>query len=383
MPFVASAAGFLGAFARGRTFWGRIQFVKAFKPHVAAIPRYPYAKVQAPIKLDQNESPYDLPEEVKQAALERLAALPLNRYPEMHAESLREAIADFEGWSERGVVLAPGSNVLIQTLVAAAQRVLDLEPSFPHYQLSATLTATPYQAVPLAEGFALPVDALVAAMREAETPGVLFIPNPHAPTGAFFSPDALSQLADAASTYGWLMVVDEAYYQFAPAHFKRQAQGQGHVVILRTFSKAWGLAGVRVGYLLASEEVAEVVQNLLPPFVVPATTAAILQAVLEHPGYVAEHAERIRRERERVFVELKAHPTWKAYPSHANFLLVRTPDAEVAYKELLARGVLVRRQDHYPGFEGCIRVSIGTPVENDAFLKAAFELGREGTKEDA
>ena len=349
--------------------------MKALKPHLLALPDYPYTMAQALIKLDQNESPYGLPPELKAELAARLAELPLNRYPQMHAEALAERIADFEGWPAEGVVVGPGSNTIIFALVAAAPRVLDVSPSFVHYAHSAHLLETPYQAVPLGPDFSLPLEELTAAL--AADPGVFFLPNPHTPTGAFFAPERVSSLCQAAAGGEWLMIIDEAYYQFAPADLKRQAQGQEHVGILRTFSKAWGLAGARAGYLLAAAEVARVARNMLPPFGVPAPTALAVELALEHPGYVAEAVEKVRRERERVYLELKAHPTWKAYPSHTNFLLIITPDAAAAYQGLLKRGVLVRRQDHIPGLEGAIRVTIGTPVENDAFLQAAFDIAKE------
>ncbi len=351
--------------------------MKVFKPHLLALPDYPYTTRQALIKLDQNESPYGLPPELKAELMARLETLPLNRYPEMHAEHLAERIADFEGWPEGGVVVGPGSNTIITALIAASHRVLDLQPSFVHYKRAAELHGTPYQAIPLEESFSLPIDGLVEAMSSAESPGVFFLPNPHAPTGNFFVQERVQVLCEAAAQHDWLMILDEAYYQFAPADLKRQALGRSHLGVLRTFSKAWGLAGVRAGYLLASDEVARVARHLLPPFGLPSPTALAVELALEHPGYVTEAAEKVRRERERVYLELKAHPTWIPYPSHTNFLLVRTPDAAAAFEGLLKRGVLVRRQDHIPGLEGAIRVTIGTPVENDAFLQAAFELAKE------
>jgi len=351
--------------------------VKALKPHLLALPDYPYTARQALIKLDQNESSYGLPAELAAELAARLEALPLNRYPELHAESLAERIADFEGWPMEGVVVGPGSNTLITALVAAAHRVLDIHPSFAHYRHAAELLGTPYRAVPLAEGFALPVEGLLAALAEDEPPGVFFLPNPHTPTGHYFMPERVQVLCEAAAQHDWLMILDEAYYQFAPSDLKRQALGQPHLGVLRTFSKAWGLAGVRAGYLLASADVARVVRHLLPPFGVPTPTALAVELALEHPGYVTEAVEKVRRERERVYLELKAHPTWTPYPSHTNFLLVRTPDAEAAFEGLLKRGILVRRQDHIEGLEGALRVTIGTPVENDAFLQAAFELAKE------
>jgi histidinol-phosphate aminotransferase len=340
----------------------------AFKPHLAAVADYPYVKVDARVKLDQNESPEDLPPEVKRRALDRLAALPWNRYPELHAEDVRAAIARHEGWPEEGIVVAPGSNLLVLALCSAARTVLDTVPAFPYYKGGATAAGTPWRGIALGDGFALPLEALLAAMDGP--PGVLFLPVPHAPTGRLFDAGDVARLADKARATGWLLVVDEAYHAFSGTDARPLARANPSVAILRTFSKSWCLGGVRAGYLLGSARVAAVARALVPPFCIPAHTGAILLSALEAPGYVAPLVARIRAERARLLERLRAHPTWRPYESEANFLLVRTPDAKAAYERLLAAGVLVRRQDHYPGLEGCIRVSVGTPAENDALLAA-------------
>ena len=187
--------------------------VDAFKPHLADLADYPYAKVDARIKLDQNESPEDLPPELKRLVLERLAALPWNRYPELHADDVRAALARHEDWPEAGVVLSPGSNLLILALAEAARQVLDTAPAFPYYKGAAVAAATPYRAVPLGPGFTLPPQALLAALDGP--PGVLFLPVPHAPTGALFAAGDVAELAERARATGWLLVIDEAYHAFA------------------------------------------------------------------------------------------------------------------------------------------------------------------------
>lgn len=346
--------------------------MKAFKPHLQGLPSYPYKKVEASIKLDQNESPYDLPTELKQRVLERLQHLDFNRYPTLHAEDVRERLASYLGWPMEGLVVSPGSNLLIQALVQAAGRVLDTAPSFPHYAFSAKISATPYRAIALGAGFCLPTQALLEALDAL--PGVLFLPNPHAPTAQLFAESDIRRLADAAAQTGGLLVIDEAYHQFSGTDYAWLAKANPHVAILRTFSKAWGLGGIRAGYLMASPEVCNVIQNFVPPFGLPAHTAQILLTVLESPGYVQGIVQTLLAERERLFQALQQHPTWKVYKSQTNFFLIRTPDAAAAYNGLLRRDVLVRRQDHYPGLEGCIRASVGTPQENTRFLEAAFSL---------
>ena len=346
--------------------------VDAFKPHLANVADYPYSKVDARVKLDQNESPEDFPPELKARALARLAALSWNRYPELHAEEVRSAVARHEGWPDEGVVVTPGSNMLVLALASGARSVLDTAPSFTYYKGGAAAAGTPYRAIPLGDRFALPVDALLASMEGP--PGVLFLPNPHAPTGKLFETGDVERLAARARERGWLLVVDEAYHAFAGSDARPLARANPNVAILRTFSKSWCLGGIRSGYLLASPRVATVVRALVPPFCVPAHTAAILLTELESPGAFAPIHERIRAERARLLAGLASHPTWKPYPSAANYLLVRTPDAKAAFDALVAKGIIVRRQDHYPGLEGCLRITVGTREENDALLAAVAGL---------
>jgi histidinol-phosphate aminotransferase len=344
--------------------------VNAFKPHLAKVADYPYVKVGARTKLDQNESPEDFPAPLKARALERLAALQWNRYPDLGGEEVRAALARHEGWPEKGIVLSAGSNLLILALCSAANRVLDTAPAFPYYKGAAFAAGTPWEAVPLLDGFALPLEGLLARM-EPSKPGLLFLPNPHGPTGKLFEPTGIERLAECARETGWVLVIDEAYQAFSGTDYGSLARANPSVALLRTFSKSWSLGGIRAGYLLGSPRVAAVAAALLPPFRIPAHTAAILLTAIESPGYIAPMVARIRAERDRLFTGLSNHPRWKPYPSAANYILVRTADAKGAYDHLLARGILIRRQDHYLGLEGCIRVTIGSPAENDAFLSAA------------
>ena len=343
--------------------------MNAFKPHLASPAEYPYARSDARVKLDQNESPDDLPAEVKARALERLARIPWNRYPELHAEDVREALARHEGWDERGVVLSPGSNVLILALATAARTVLDTIPSFPYYRGGAEAAGTTWRGVPLGPEFELPTRALLEAMDGP--PGVLFLPNPHAPSGRIFEAADVEALARKAEEQDWLLVVDEAYQAFSGTDFRPLARRSRHVAVLRTFSKSWCLGGIRAGYLLASPEVAAVARACIPPFCLPAHTTAILLTVLESPGYVAPVVERVRAERDRLRAALEEATGWRVYPSSTNFLLVRTADAAQVQARLLERSVLVRRQDRSPAMRGCLRITVGSRAENDALVEAA------------
>ena len=343
----------------------------SIRPEVRAAPPYHFTARPFTVKLDQNESPYDLPPALKKRALERLLELPFHRYPEMGAESLRAALADRYDWPEAGVVVANGSNVLIQALVAACgvgRRVLTVAPTFSVYSLQAHLLGTELTELPLREDFSLPIDDLLREMERGA--GVLFLANPAAPTGNLIPEESLITLIERAAPH-WTVVIDEAYHQFSRTDARALLKRYPHALSLRTFSKAFGLGGVRLGYALAQPVLAEQVGKLLLPFSVSALQIALGVTVLEEPGYLEPRIREVESERARVFKSLSALPGVHVYPSVTNFLLFRVEDAEALYKSLLAQGVLIRRQDHLPGLEGCLRVSIGTPEENGAFLEAA------------
>ena len=338
-------------------------------------PTYPFQHVDAAIKLDQNESPEDFPEALKAEVLRRLASTRWNRYPDLHAEQVCKAVAGYENWPEDGVVVTTGSNVLIRLISQIAgigQHVLTVKPSFALYALDGRLLGAHTTEVPLRDDLTVDVAGLQTAIKTVGRPGVLYLPQPQAPTGAVVSMADVRALAEASRE--WLLVLDEAYGDFSEADCKSIAAEFPHIVVLRTLSKAWGLAGLRLGYALMSEQVARNVKKMAPPFGVSVMQCVAAEVALSHPQYMKSRAQGIIDERERVYRALDEHPTWKVFPSHANFLLIRTLDATKAFEALRLRGLLVRRQDANYGLEGCIRVTIGAPHENDAFIAAAAAL---------
>jgi histidinol-phosphate aminotransferase len=335
---------------------------------------YHFTALPCRVKLDQNESPYEPPAAVKARALKLIAEAPVNRYPELLADSLRAALGRYHGWPSEGVVVSNGSNVLIQAMVTAAglgQQVLTVTPTFPVYAIQARLLGAELIEVPL-EGFALPITALTAHLARGS--GVFFLANPAAPTGNLYAAEELHTLLAAAGER-WLVVIDEAYGQFAGSDALALIRQAPLALSLRTFSKAFGLAGVRLGYALAQPEVARELHKALLPFSISMVQAAFGLAALEAPEYVASRLAEVRLERERLRSGLEALGL-TVFPSATNFLLFKVADAAAFYRGLVERGVLIRRQDHLPGLTGCLRVSVGTPEENGAFLAAAAEVVR-------
>ena len=343
------------------------------RPEVLATPAYHFSAKPYEVKLDQNESPYGLPPELKEEVMVRLSEVLPNRYPELAGESLRAALARRHAWDEAGVVVGGGSNTLIQAFVIACglgQRVLSVTPTFSVYSLYANLLNAKLTEVPLEEDFTLPVAALKAELSRGQ--GVFFLANPAAPTGNLFAQEEIEDLIRAAAP-NWTVVLDEAYCQFSSTDLSPFAQKYPHVASLRTLSKAFGLGGVRLGFALAQPALAEQLQKVVMPFSISSLQLAVGLTVLEHPDFVAARVEETVRERDKLARALKQLGI-EVFPSETNFLLFRVADAARFYEALLTRGVLIRRQDHLHNLEGCLRVSVGTPPENQLFLEAAREI---------
>lgn len=345
------------------------------RPEIRALAPYNFTAHDAAIKLDQNESPYDLPEHIKQTIAERVSQLTFNRYPEIIAQSLRKKIADYHGWHETGVMVEGGSNKLIRTFVEVCgigESILTVAPTFSIYALQAPILSARLLEIPLADDFALPMDALLDALEQGR--GVFFLANPAAPTGNVFARADIERLVAAAAP-NWTVVIDEAYCQFSGTDFSDLARRYDHVASLRTFSKAFALAGLRLGYVLTSPRLAEQLEKARMPFALSALQVAAGMAVLESPDYVQHYINEVSTERQRVFAALADLAHVKVEPSVTNFMIFNVSDPERYYRGLLARGVLIRRQDHLlPGY---LRVSLGTPDENTAFIEAIRDVHAE------
>lgn len=345
---------------------------------VKALAPYRFTPHAEPVKLDQNESPDDVPATLKARVVKRLADGAWNRYPDLTPTRLEARLAEHAGWDPDGVVVGNGSNTLIQALTVVAalgRRVVTVAPTFAVYATQARLLDAELVEVPLGPRFALPVEALRAVLAEGD--GAFFLANPAAPTGNLFGAHEVAPLLEAAAS-GTLAVLDEAYAEFAGAHLTELVARHPHAVSLRTFSKALGLAGARVGYALAHPEVARELRKALLPFSLDLWQLTVAEVLLDEPALVTERVAHVARERARLTERLAALPGLEPFPSRTNFVLFRAPDPAALHAALLRAGVVIRRQDHLPGAAGCLRVSVGTAAENDTFLAAcrsALEAG--------
>lgn len=346
------------------------------KPAVRALKAYTLAEQPAAVKINQNENPWDLPEPLKRRVLERALARPWSRYPAFDPAELVEALARFSGWRADGILAGNGSNELIEALllvtVGEGTPVVIPEPTFTLYALLAGVLGGAVRRVRLSRRgdapFVYDVEALLGARRDAGAP-LTIVCSPNNPTGSSLGRADVERLcADGDG----LVVIDEAYHEFSGESVVPLLTRHPNLVVLRTFSKAKALAGLRVGYLLASPELVREVNKARLPYNLNFFSQLAALAALDEHEVLTNGVRRLVEERERLLRLLRDVPGVRAHPSDANFFLLELLSAEprAVFAALLRRGVLVRDVTSYPLLERCLRVSVGSPEENETFLHA-------------
>lgn len=344
------------------------------RPDIRALQPYSSARMEASggeVLLNANESPCPPFE----------AAGAVNRYPDPQPAALVEALASLYGVSAANVLVGRGSDEAIDLLVRAFCRagqdaVLIQPPTFGMYAVCARIQGAGVIEVPLDAHFALDVDAVLAALTPAVK--LVFVCSPNNPSGRAVPREAIERLARALAGRA-LLVVDEAYVEFAEAgSVVDLLPRHPHLAVLRTLSKAWALAGARVGALLADPAVIELLRRIMPPYPLPTPCVELALRALapESRAQTAARIAQIRAMRARLAQALATLPGVTAVlPSEANFLAVRFADAGEAYRRLRQAGIVVRDVRRYPGLGDALRISIGTPEENERVL-AALALGQ-------
>ena len=328
------------------------------------------------VKVDTMENPFRLPQALRQALGERLAQVALNRYPAERGDVLRAALAAQAGMPEGcDITLGNGSDELITMLSMACavpgNAVLAPLPGFVMYEMSARMQGLKFIGVPLSAEFELDLPAMLAAVREHQ-PALVYLAYPNNPTANLWNDTAIDAIIDAAPG---LVVMDEAYQPFAARDSMARLKRFEHVLLMRTMSK-FGLAGVRIGYLIGRSALIKEIDKLRPPFNISVLNCEAALFALENADEYARQASVIRGERERLQAVLRELPGVKAFPSEANMILVRVPDAKRCFEGMKARGVLVKNiEGLHPLLTNCLRLTVGTPEENVltiAALKASL-----------
>lgn len=346
------------------------------RPELRALQPYSSARMEATggkIWLNANELPWA-----------QASELALNRYPEPQPAELLDGLAQLYGVARDQVFVGRGSDEAIDLLTrgfcaAGASNIIISPPTFGMYAVAARIQGAAVREVPLRaeRGYALDVDALLAAVSRQTR--LVHLCTPNNPTGNCLPPEQLERLAEALRGRA-VLVVDEAYAEFSDAaSATRLLPRYDHVVVLRTLSKAHGLAGARIGVALAAPEIIELLRRIMPPYPLPCASIAAALAALQ-PEALRLTGERlllIRLQRELLRAALAAHPcVLEVLPSEANFLAARFVDAAGIYSRLCAAGIIVRSLQKYPGLHDALRVSVGTPEENALLLATLNHVQR-------
>jgi histidinol-phosphate aminotransferase len=326
------------------------------------------------VKLDAMENPHRLPNDLQKALGERLGALALNRYPGERVNELRHALASYAGMPEGfDIMLGNGSDELISLLAMACDvpgaSILSPLPGFVMYAMSAQLQGLAFHGVPLTADFELDEAAMLAAIDQHK-PSIVYLAYPNNPTGNLWNDNTIEKIVLAQGAQGGLVIMDEAYQPFASKSYIDRITRHSHVLLMRTLSK-FGLAGVRLGYMIGPKTLLAEVDKVRPPYNISVLNAECALFALEHADVFAAQAQDLRQERTRLMQALTALPGVQPFPSEANMILARVPDAAKTFDGLKAHGVLIKNiSKMHPLLANCLRLTVGTAAENDQLLAA-------------
>lgn len=331
------------------------------------------------VKLDAMENPYGLPDALQAALGKRLGRVAINRYPGARTDDLRRALAAYAGMPAGfDVMLGNGSDELISLLAMACDKpgddgkpasILAPVPGFVMYAMSAQLQGLAFVGVPLTPDFELDEPAMLAAIA-THRPAIVYLAYPNNPTGNLWNDAIVERIVEAQGQQGGLVVIDEAYQPFAARSYLARMAGHRHVLLMRTLSK-FGLAGVRMGYMVGPQALVAEIDKVRPPYNVSVLNAECALFALEHADVFAAQAHSIRTERDALLRNLAALPGVTPFPSQANMILVRVPDALSSFEGMKRGGVLVKNVSKMHALlHNCLRLTVGTPDENQRMLAA-------------
>jgi histidinol-phosphate aminotransferase len=346
------------------------------RPELADLNPYEAREPQAEINLSANENPSNLPHEILATMAERLPSLAFNRYPDPVATALRAQIAEANGLEPGNVLVGNGGDELIFDLMLAwggpGRTLLTMPPTFAMYEIDARLTGTEIVEVPRrAKDFAVDEKAVLARLAEGGV-DVVMVAHPNNPTGNLCAETFLINVLKATDA---LVLVDEAYFEFSRHTMRPHMERHPNLVILRTFSKAFSLAGLRVGYVLAHEDVVRELTKVRQPYSVDRFSQWAAGFVFRERVVFESQIQELLRQRDVVANGLDGMPGVTAFRSEANFVLFRVERAAAVWRDLLhTHGILVRDVSRVAGCEDCLRVTIGSEKESRAFLAAMGEI---------
>jgi len=347
---------------------------RLLRKEVLALHAYHVPPGSGMIKLDAMENPYPLPPPLRDEIAHVVADAAINRYPDAGARNLKEKIRAVTGLPQDvELLLGNGSDEIIQLLALALAKsgatLLSVEPSFVMYKMIAAFAGMQYVGVPLKEDFTLEMPAMLSAI-ERHQPALIFLAYPNNPSGNLFDAESIEQIIQAAPG---LVVVDEAYYAFASASFLPLLARYSSLLVMRTFSKL-GMAGLRLGFLAGSPAWLAQLEKLRLPYNIGILTQLVAEKLLQHHDILLQQAAQIKLDRSWLYGRLVGVADVRAYPSEANFILFHVAHAGKVFEGLKQRGVLIKNMNGaHMALADCLRVTVGTPQENERFMVALQE----------
>lgn len=351
-----------------------MSFLKYIKPSVQQLDAYTVkSKPLSPelIKLNQNENPFDLPAELKRELLDEFLAQPWNRYPDVFPGQLLEALSQHFHLPVNSIIAANGSNELMYTVLMAivgrGTKVLIPSPTFFLYEKIVRVLEGEVIAVPANDDLTFNNERIIEAANKHE-PSLIILNSPNSPTGQMLTVNEVERIISSTDA---IVLVDEAYIEFAdmPSVFPL-LQKYDRLIILRTFSKAFSLAGLRIGYLFAQPKLCTELLKPKIPFTVNNFSSAVAIKLLQRQNLIKERIVYIKKQKQFLLEQLQHFEAVKVFPSQTNFVIFKTKNAQALFENLLSGNVLIRDVSSYPMLSNTLRVNAGTEDENKAFLAA-------------
>lgn len=329
---------------------------------------YHLTPIDTDIKLNQNENPFDWPLEVKEKTAEFIKERPWNRYPDFIPDNLKDLVSKSCGLKKENTIVGNGSNEMLLVLMSSFggpnRKVIITEPTFTVYKLLASGFSSDIISVPLKEDLTFDIDALKSA-ASSNPDSFMIICSPNNPTGCSIEK---SDLEEILSAHKGILLLDQAYVEFGGYNGIELLEKYSNLIITRTFSKALGGAGLRIGYMFGNSEVIGEINKIKLPYNIDFITEHAAIQILSNPDYTESKVEVLKNERKKVYNFLKTLPLQNLYPSSANFICIRTDRKDELFNYLKEKDILTRDVSSYPMLDNCMRISIGTEEENNLLI---------------
>lgn len=319
-------------------------------------------------KLDANENPYNIFSELKDVFIKELGNIDLNRYPDPTHNLLRGMLAEYTGIDKECIICGNGSDEIIQMIVNtfadAGNYIVQHTPTFPMYEIAALVAGARAASIPADEKFNIDTCKIIKKANELDAK-IIFLCNPNNPTGTLIPRKNILEVIEKT---GCIVVVDEAYYEFAGETVIDEIYKYERLIVIRTLSKAFGIAGARIGYAAAGRDTIEMLYKIKPPYNINSLSQAAALAVLRNVEKVKRSVETILKERECLIDRLRSIKGIEVFESSANFILIRFNDSDRVIRALENEGIGVKYYKNMVQLQGCIRVTVGTKDENERFI---------------